>query len=123
MKKPFHGSPLKVLEADVFRSIRYILELLQTNGLLQYWRVNTGPSLRRTGIFTPNKDTAGFSDLLILITDGPTIFAEIKSPTGKQSKKQKEFERRIKLTKGDRYYFIWKSVEDARRDLSPFVLF
>jgi hypothetical protein len=53
---------------------------------------------------------AGVSDLIFL-WEGRAYFLEVKTPTGVQSKVQKEFEVRIKEN-GFNYYIV-KSIQDA----------
>ena len=53
----------------------------------------------------------GQSDL-ILITDN-VVFVEVKTPKGKQSKEQKNFQKYVE-EKGY-VYLIWQSIEDARK--------
>ena len=54
---------------------------------------------------------AGVSDL-IFIYKGKTLYIEVKTPTGTQSKDQKEFEGRIQ-SNGFSYYLV-RSVEDVK---------
>lgn len=53
----------------------------------------------------------GQPDLVILAKGGRCIFAELKTPTGKQSSEQKEFQRLAELY-GSRYE-LWRSIEDV----------
>lgn len=57
----------------------------------------------------------GVADIIILLPNGKTIFAEIKNPNGKgaQSKYQKEFEQKVKSL-GFEYYIWdnWKQVDE-----------
>ena len=113
-----HGIPQK--ESDLLKQIRYILDVLQTTGVLQYWRMNTGPTVVR-GKFFPNKQSIGFSDLLILIKNGPTLFVELKTKTGKLSEAQRHFERRINCAGGDRRFVVWRDLEQAQKELNEFL--
>jgi len=54
---------------------------------------------------------AGVSDLIVL-HNGETIFIEVKTLTGKQSEKQKEFEKTVSL-QGFKYYLV-RSLEDFK---------
>ena len=56
----------------------------------------------------------GMSDLTA-IKEGNTIYIEVKTPRGVQSKYQKEFQREIELHGGT--YLLAKSVEDIRKFL------
>lgn len=55
----------------------------------------------------------GEPDLTLFTKTGKTIFIEIKTPTGRQSKKQRHFQ---KLVEGYGFrYVVMRSVEDAKR--------
>lgn len=55
----------------------------------------------------------GESDLTLFQHGGTTVFIEVKTPTGRQSKKQKNFQKAVE-NMGYKY-IIMKSVEDARQ--------
>ena len=55
----------------------------------------------------------GEADLTLFCRGGHTVFIEIKTPTGRQSAKQKHFQMLVESL-GFRY-IIMRSVEDARR--------
>ena len=55
----------------------------------------------------------GESDLTWFIRNGQTIFVEIKTPDGRQSRQQKQFQSVIE-SYGFRYVIL-RSVEDARK--------
>lgn len=54
----------------------------------------------------------GLSDL-IAVKDGRVVFAEIKTPRGRLSEYQREFERELAAHGGE--YAVLRSVEDAMR--------
>ena len=54
----------------------------------------------------------GEADLTLFYSTGKTVFIEIKTPTGRQSAKQKHFQKLVESL-GFRY-IIMRSVEDAR---------
>lgn len=58
----------------------------------------------------------GEPDLTLFTKTGNTIFIEIKTPTGRQSKKQKHFQEVAELYGFP--YKIMRSVEDAKRFVS-----
>jgi len=55
---------------------------------------------------------AGVSDLIVL-KDGKVLFIEIKTSTGRQSDKQKEFQERVEA-QGFNYYLV-RSLEDFKK--------
>lgn len=57
---------------------------------------------------------AGVSDLICLV-NGKTLFIELKDYKGKQSEKQKEFEKIVSL-QGFKYYVV-KSLEEFKQKL------
>lgn len=55
----------------------------------------------------------GLSDLTLFANGGTTIFIEIKTPTGRQSKQQKHFQSFVERLGYE--YIILRSVEEAER--------
>lgn len=55
----------------------------------------------------------GESDLTLFCAGGKTVFIEVKTPTGRQSKQQKKFQAAVERLSYE--YIIMKSVDDARR--------
>lgn len=55
----------------------------------------------------------GEADLTLFQKGGKTIFIEIKTPTGRQSKQQRTFEKRV--TELGFRYVIMRSLSDARK--------
>lgn len=55
----------------------------------------------------------GESDLTLFCRGGRTVFIEVKTPTGRQSKKQKKFQAAVERLGFE--YIIMRSVEDAKR--------
>lgn len=53
----------------------------------------------------------GVSDLIILLPNARTVFVEMKTPKGKQSEYQKDFENTVKSLGFD--YLIWRSIDDS----------
>lgn len=110
------------LETQIQTAIIYLLSFYENQGKLFFNRMNNIP--------TPIKDktgkTLGYRKLstgakrgipdIWVIKDGKTIGLEVKAPTGKQSKEQKEIEQRFK--KNGAEYYIVKSVEDVKKVLN-----
>jgi hypothetical protein len=72
-----------------------------SNAIEQQRKVNTGL-------------LAGVSDLIVL-RNNETIFIEVKTSTGRQSPKQKEFEERVNLL-GFKYFLV-RSLEEFKKCL------
>lgn len=90
-------------ERDVLRDCKSLLDVFKFHQILDYWRITTGGILQHGKFLVPNKEMAGFSDLIILIAAGPVIFLELKSDKGNQSVNQKAFQARINLVR-HKYY-------------------
>lgn len=87
---------LKLTETDIRNQIK---EYLQWNGWFVYY------NLQGLGCYP------GLSDL-VAIKNGTVVHLEIKKPTGKQSEKQKMFQRNIEQHGG--IYEVARSLEDAK---------
>lgn len=96
-------------EGAVLKEHKALLDILKARGALDYFRVNVG-GVMRGGRKCPNKDMAGFSDIIILTPTPCTIFLELKAAKTKQSDDQIEFQRRIEAA-GHKYY-VSRSKED-----------
>jgi len=57
----------------------------------------------------------GVSDLIIGLPGGITVYIEVKSPSGRQRPKQKQFE--IDVKRLGFKYEIWRDLRDAERFL------
>ncbi len=55
----------------------------------------------------------GEADLTLFCKGGRTVFIEVKTPSGRQSKQQKHFEKRVRELGYE--YVIMRSADDARR--------
>lgn len=82
--------------------LRGYLVLAVPNGGARDFR--TGRRLKDEGVL------AGVSDLIV-IQAGKVCFVEVKTPTGRQSDSQKEFQKSVEA-KGYEY-LIWRSIKDA----------
>ena len=95
-------------EKDVLREI---LLYLRARGVFHI-RINTMGVFdfnRKIYLKSPNT-TLGVSDIVIL-KNGKMICLEAKSPTGKQSPEQKQFETNVKAAGGE--YYIVRCVQDV----------
>lgn len=82
---------------------RALLDFLKYKGILDYWRISVSGILRSNNFLTPNKEMAGFSDIIILTPLPRALFVELKAENGKQSDLQKKFQTRVEAM-GHRYY-------------------
>jgi hypothetical protein len=102
---------MRLKEADISASVRDLLEIHQTRGNLFFRRIYMGPTMIARGKMIPNR-SKGLPDFLVWIKGGPGgVGFEIKSPTGKQSDSQKEFEAGLDAVGHD--YFLIRSLEEA----------
>lgn len=97
------GKAATTKESDVLIECRALLDFLRAQKLLDYWRVSIGGVLRGGKFLTPNKEMAGFSDIIILLPIPRALFLELKAENGRQSDNQKEFQKRIEAT-NHKYY-------------------
>jgi hypothetical protein len=89
------------------------LRWLKKQGIFA-WRNNSGT------LWTSGQPVSfgysGSSDILGILPTGQMLAVECKSPTGRQSAKQKKFEEKIKASNG--VYLLVRSVEELERGLS-----
>lgn len=83
------------------------------------FRCNVGRVLTSQNIWFDTGLPSGFSDLLICIRGGKTIFCECKTATGKQRPDQKEFEKT--MTDFGYTYIVARSLEQFVQLISPFL--
>lgn len=94
-------------ETEIQNDIRVELSEL---GIVR--RNNVGTFISPNGV--PVKiGIPGEADLSLFMKGGKTVFIEVKTPTGRQSKKQKKFQKAVEKLGYE--YKIMKSVDDARR--------
>jgi len=103
-------------ESLLLKEVKSILDSYQLQQQLFYFRINTGATIIKNR-FMKNRSTTGFSDLLILIKNGLTLFAELKAHKGHLTEKQIEFKNIIEKSGGSRRYVVWYSAADAIRDI------
>lgn len=85
-------------EKYVLIGVKEVLMRYEKMGFLKWWRISTtgrvfGNGANRTLI--PNKEMAGFSDILILPRNLPPIFLEVKSSIGKITNLQLKFKQSV----------------------------
>lgn len=96
-------------EAQIQKAVREYLEYMDNLGRLVYIRSGAGAIKTEAGHYFKT-GRKGWPDNTVLM-NGVMIGVETKSPTGKQSKAQKEIENKI-LAAGGLYYIV-RSVEDV----------
>lgn len=93
------------------------LRWLKKRGIFA-WRNNSGT------LWTNGQPVSfgypGSSDILGILPTGQMLAIECKSPTGRQSAKQKQFEERVRANNG--VYLLVRSVDDLERGLNGNVL-
>lgn len=104
----------QILERDIQRQVIQYLTLLQNKGRLVFYRLYTGPKVVNHGrfrkVFIPNP-AKGISDLVILPKNLPAIWAELKTPAGRLSDEQKNFQ--YKCHSMGHVAVVWRSLDDC----------
>lgn len=109
---------MAVKETVIQSAIITYLGILEKQGKIWFTRLNNIPPVNKGNdgkmIFRrlPRGTKRGIPDILV-ITKGKTIGLEVKTPTGKQSKEQKEIEERF--IKNGAFYHIVRSLEETRK--------
>ena len=104
----------KLLEADLLKDTKRILNAFKEQGLLTYRRIHVMPVLRG-GYYTKNKDMCGIEDIQVYIMGGKLWCLELKSATGKQSSEQKDRETELISLGFD--YSVIRSIEELVQGL------
>jgi len=87
--------PVRVKESDIRRQIQ---EYLRWNGWFVYY------NLQGLGCYP------GLSDL-VAVKKGKVVHIEIKRPSGRQSERQKKFQRKLEAAGGE--YVLARGIEDV----------
>lgn len=100
-------------EAVILRHCTQVLALCRNARLLAFRRINVSPVIRGGGKqklrFSKN-EMSGFSDLIVFLPGGVTLFIELKTQEGTQSDDQIEFESDI-CPFGHRYHVVRSAPE------------
>jgi len=106
-----------VKEKDIQKVVKEYLDILKKQGKLWYVRSNSGnlyiPYITKKGlkkIRHIGMAEEGTSDWIIFLANRKTLFIETKRIIGKQTQKQKEFEKII--TKLGYKYYICNSIDE-----------
>lgn len=112
-------------ETDIQSTIIRYLTILEAQGKLFFNRTNNIPPVNKdskgrvTGFRKlPNGAKRGIPDIWVII-NGKTIGLEVKTPTGRQSKEQKEIEE--KFIKNGADYYIVRSYEEVKNILDGYL--
>ncbi len=108
---------LKILEKDVLKDCRQLLDHCQARDQLFYTRISSGAVLR-AGAFSKNRDMVGIEDLQVYLHDGQTLHIEVKSSEGTLSAEQRV--RRRKLWHFDHLYEVIRSADVLGRLLEKY---
>ena len=99
-------------ETDIQSSICEYLAIKQNQGKLMFWRQSTSGAIQAGHFVRKSKYARNGVPDIIVIKDGWFIGLEVKTPTGRQSKAQKEMEADIKKNGGE--YYLVTSIEDLQ---------
>lgn len=99
-------------EKEIVKDIKQLLSLYASRYKMDWFRINTNGTLRN-GILTPNRDTAGFSDFIVLLYNALPLFIEAKSERGAISPLQIEFKERVEAL-GYKYHLVRSAIEVER---------
>ena len=97
-------------EKNVIADVKRLLTMLQGPKKFDWFRINTAGTLRN-GVMTPNRDSAGFADFIVLPYNALPFFLEGKSSVGRLSHPQVQFKNRVEAM-GCGFYII-RSAEEV----------
>lgn len=103
---------------DEFKLQCQIIHLLRMCGF-EVWATPNGGSRNRFEAYNFKRSgvKSGVSDLIVLLK-GKTVFVELKTPTGRQSITQQQFQKVVE-SKGH-LYLIWRSIEDCQNFINKY---
>lgn len=112
-------------ETDIQSTIIRYLAILEAQGKLFFNRTNNIPPVNKDSKGKvigfrklPSGAKRGIPDIWVII-NGKTIGLEVKTPTGKQSKEQKEIQE--KFIKNGADYYVVKSYEEVKNILDKYL--
>jgi hypothetical protein len=94
-----------------------IIRMFGSRSDMRIWRANTGVARHQTR--TVRCGVPGQADLTGILPGGTRLEIEVKSPTGHQSPKQRNYEAMIRRFGG--VYVLARSVDDVWRAIAPYV--
>ena len=86
-----------------------MLRIYEKSGACLYIKNNSGAYKTEHGAFV-RFGKIGSSDFLMLLPNGQTTFLEVKTPKGRQTDRQKDFQRRVEQL-GHRYFVVQSARE------------
>lgn len=110
LPKKKKGKPEEYLQAAIVRYYR--LQYPERYGML-FSNHNNANSAAQGEKAKAQGRVAGVADLTYLKGNGQVVFIECKTPTGKQSQEQKQWQKLIE-SNGYRYEIV-RSIEDAKK--------
>lgn len=91
---------------------KQVVQYLQLSGIMFFHPANESKrTFWEQKQFKDNGGIAGVPDLCLMFPNGRMVFLELKTPTGRQSPAQKEFE--TKAIKLGYDYFIARTIDDV----------
>jgi hypothetical protein len=105
----------KLTEAAIQKAI---LQYLAARRIVHF-RINVIGVPKSDGTFRPNVTMVGMADIHVIFPIkgvGASVHLEVKTPKGRQTDKQKDFQLQVEKARG--YYFIVRSVEDVHNIIS-----
>ena len=99
---------MQVREKDIEKSV---LQYLYHAGIFAFKYPTTGRYDTKKNTWIKTRGTiTGVADIIMIMEEGKTVWLEIKSPKGKQTPNQIEFQRKLEV-RGHKYLVI-RSVQD-----------
>ena len=96
-------------ESQIQTAIEQVLRVYEKSGSCVYIKNNTGAHKTDHGAFI-RFGKVGSSDFLLFLQDGQTVFLEVKTPAGRQTDRQKDFQRRVEQL-GHSYFIVHSARE------------
>ena len=95
-------------ESSIQTSVEQVLRLYERRGKCLYIKNNSGAYKTERGAFV-RFGKKGSSDFMLFLT-GKTFFLEVKTPSGRQTQGQKDFQRQVEAL-GHQYRIVRSAAE------------
>lgn len=110
LKENLNNNKKYMRESAVQKAIEQYLQLMENQSKLVYIKNNSGSFVNKNGNFY-RMGRPGSSDFIVAISNGITLWLEVKLPTTKQNENQILFEQKVKNL-GHKYYVV-RSVDEV----------